>query len=72
LPLSREYWYLVSSGNPPDESVNVTFSLSKTLSIGVTERLSGVDPTMDVLVEEDLLELGDVHAGLETARKINT
>ena len=64
---SMQYWYFVSAGLPPDESVNTTLRLVSEPSIGETEEMDGAVPFLYVVAETGS-EFGEVHAVLFTAR----
>lgn len=64
---SMQYWYFVSAGLPPDESLNTTLRLVSEPSIGETEVMDGAVPFLYVVAEKGS-EFGEVHAVLFTAR----
>jgi hypothetical protein len=64
---STQYWYFVSAGLPPDESMNTTLRLASEPSIGETEVMDGAVPFLYVVAETGS-EIGEAHAVLFTAR----
>ena len=69
-PLSVEYWYLVNVGVPPVDPVNATLIDVVDPFTGETLVITGTDPILFVVTEDDADELADVQADPDNALKI--